>query len=141
MKFNSLMCMFVLVVVAGAVLAQQSTKAQTNAPASKLRTLSASPVNHDYTKGLEDQRKKKQAEIKVLENTKNIGAEGKPGSRGQYRQFMPGDFGNAAAKGRHVSTETWNRLAAEHKAKHMRELQKDLADIEAKLTRARELAD
>ena len=39
MKFNSLMSMLALVVTAGAVLAQQSTKAQTNAPASKLRTL------------------------------------------------------------------------------------------------------
>jgi hypothetical protein len=39
MKFNSLMSTLALVVTAGAVLAQQSTKVQTNAPASKLRTL------------------------------------------------------------------------------------------------------
>ncbi|MEI6646585.1 MAG: hypothetical protein WCP12_11165 [bacterium] len=39
MKFNSLMSIIVLGVTAGAVLAQQSTKAQTNAPASKLRML------------------------------------------------------------------------------------------------------
>jgi hypothetical protein len=39
MKFNSLMSVFVLVVTAGAVLAQQPTKAQPNAPASKMRTL------------------------------------------------------------------------------------------------------
>jgi hypothetical protein len=42
MKFKSLMGMFALVVTAGAVLAQQPTKAQTNAPASKLRTLTTS---------------------------------------------------------------------------------------------------
>ena len=39
MKFNSLLSVIALVVTAGAVLAQQSTKSQTNAPASKLRTL------------------------------------------------------------------------------------------------------
>jgi|GEM_PF-1726156 len=39
MKFNSLISVFVLVVTAGAVLAQQSTKAQPNAPATKMRTL------------------------------------------------------------------------------------------------------
>ena len=42
MKFTSLLSAFVLAVTAGAVLAQQSTKAQPNAPASKMRTLATS---------------------------------------------------------------------------------------------------
>ena len=42
MKFNSLMSVIELVVTAGAVLAQQSTKAQTNVPAPKLSTLKTS---------------------------------------------------------------------------------------------------
>jgi hypothetical protein len=42
MKFKSLMGIVALVVSAGAVLAQQSTKASTNAPASKLSTLKTS---------------------------------------------------------------------------------------------------
>ena len=39
MKFKPLMGIFALVVSAGAVLAQQATKAKTNAPVSKLSTL------------------------------------------------------------------------------------------------------
>jgi hypothetical protein len=42
MKFKSLMGIVALVVVAGSVLAQQSTKAKTNAPAAKLSTLKTS---------------------------------------------------------------------------------------------------
>jgi hypothetical protein len=42
MKFKSLMSVVALVVAAGSVLAQQPTKAKTNAPASKLSTLKTS---------------------------------------------------------------------------------------------------
>lgn len=42
MKFTTLMRACVLAVIAGGVLAQQSSKAHTNVPASKLRTLTTS---------------------------------------------------------------------------------------------------
>lgn len=67
MKFTPLMGAFVLVVAAGGVLAQQSTKAQTNAPAPKLRTL----VTSSSAGGALPTEEEIQAFVKEYKETEN----------------------------------------------------------------------